>query len=38
MVDARMGIMKQIDHDAELIVLLSAIQDNLRTIEESNME
>ena len=29
-VDARMGIMKQIDHDAELVVLLSAIQDNLR--------
>lgn len=35
MVDARMGIMKQIDHDAELVVLLSAIQDNLRTVEES---
>lgn len=35
MVDARMGIMKQIDHDAELVVLLSAIQDNLRTMEES---
>lgn len=34
-VDARMGIMKQIDHDAELIVLLSAIQDDLRTMEES---
>ncbi|MCM1174955.1 MAG: glycoside hydrolase family 9 protein [Blautia sp.] len=34
-VDARMGIMKQIDHDAELVVLLSAIQDNLRTVEES---
>jgi len=34
-VDARMGIMKQIDHDAELVVLLSAIQDNLRTMEES---
>ncbi len=37
-VDARMGIMKQIDHDAELIVLLSAVQDNLRTVEESNTE
>lgn len=36
MVDERMGIMKQIDHDAELIVLLSAIQDNLRTMEESS--
>lgn len=36
MVDARMGIMKQIDHDAELIVLLSAIQDNLRTMAESS--
>lgn len=34
-VDARMGIMKQIDHDAELVVLLSAIQDNMRTVEES---
>lgn len=35
-IDARMGVMKQIDHDAELIVLLSAVQDNLRTVEESN--
>lgn len=35
MVDERMGIMKQIDHDAELVVLLSAIQDNLHTMEES---
>ena len=30
--------MKQIDHDAELIVLLSAIQDNLRTMEESERD
>ena len=37
-VDARLGIMKQIDHDAELIVLLSAIQDNLRTMEESERD
>lgn len=36
-VDARMGIMKQIDHDAELVVLLSAIQDNLRMMEESGL-
>lgn len=37
-VDARMGIMKQIDHDAELVVLLSAVQDNLRTVESSAAE
>lgn len=35
-VDARLGIMKQIDHDAELIVLLSAVQENLRMVEESD--
>ena len=32
-----MGIMKQIDHEAELVVLLSAIQDNLRMMEESGL-
>lgn len=37
-VDARMGIMKQIDHDAELVVLLSAIQDDMRTVESSVAE
>lgn len=37
-VDTRMGIMKQIDRDAELVVLLSAIQDNLRTVESSMAE
>ncbi|MDE5932613.1 MAG: glycoside hydrolase family 9 protein [Lachnospiraceae bacterium] len=36
-VDARMGIMKRIDHDAELIVLLSAIHDDLRLMNESSV-
>lgn len=37
-VDERMGIMKQMGHDAELIVLLSAVQADLRTVEESRQE
>ena len=37
-VDERMGIMKQMGHDSELIVLLSAVQADLRTVEESRQE